>query len=334
MALLLLGALLAGGLVYQAAGESVDARRYPAPGQRIELANGTKLHVHRQGQAGPVVVFEAGIAGSSLTWATVQPLVAEFACAVSYDRAGLGWSSAIGSPRTVANMVAELAGALEAAELAAPYVLVGHSFGGLLVQAFAHAQPAKIAALVMIDPVTQRGWVKASDAQLRRLSLGARLARRGAWLARFGVVRTALALLVSDGAHSRLPQMVARASAGQGNSVIEKLVSEVRKLPKEVQPMVAAHWSRTRSFSALAAYLECLPESARQAINMPTPSQVPLTILSAATATGEELTERAAWVASNTNGRHMQVENTGHWLQLERPEVVAAAIQDAAFRIG
>jgi pimeloyl-ACP methyl ester carboxylesterase len=332
MALFLLAALLVGGLVYQAAGEAVDARRYPAPGQRIQLANGTTLHLHAQGQAGPVVVFEAGIAGSSLTWATVQPLVAEFACAVSYDRAGLGWSSAASSPRTVANMGVELAAALEGARLAPPYVLVGHSFGGLLVQAFAHAQPAKIAGLVLVDPVTQRGWAEASAVQLRWLRMGARLARRGAWLARFGVVRAALALLVNGG--SRLPQMVARASAGQGNSVIEKLVSEVRKLPADVQPMVAAHWSRTRSFSALAAYLECLPQSARQALKMPVPVEIPLTILSAATATGEELSERAVWVATNESGRHIQVENTGHWLQLERPEAVAAVIRDAVFRIG
>ncbi len=331
IALLLVAALLAGGLLYQAVGARVDARRYPAPGQRIQLTDGTTLHVHAQGQAGPVVVFEAGIAGSSLTWATVQPLVAEFACAVSYDRAGLGWSSAVRSPRTVETMTAELAAALKAAKLTPPYILVGHSFGGLLVQAFAHAHPDETAALVMVDPVTQRGWVEASAEQLGRLRLGARLARRGAWLARFGVVRAALALLVGGG--TKLPQMVARASAGQGNSVIEKLISEVRKLPVEAQPVVAAHWSRARSFRAMAAYLECLPECARAAVNMAAPREIPLSVLSAATATREELLERDGWVAANGSGRHRQIENTGHWLQLERPELVAETIRELAIRV-
>ena len=331
IALFVVAALLAGGLVYQAAGERADARRYPAPGQRIQLLDGSKLHVHAQGQAGPVVVFEAGIAGSSLTWATVQPLVAEFACAVTYDRAGLGWSSAVNSPRTVANMVAELATALETAQLAPPYILVGHSFGGLLILAFAHTYPGRVAALVLVDPVTQRGWLDASVQQLRRLRLGARLARRGAWLARFGVVRAALALLVGGG--TKAPQLVARAAAGQGNSVIEKLIGEVRKLPPEAQPVVAAHWSRARSFRALAAYLECLPACARVALQMPAPPAIRLTILSAATATSDELAERAAWVAAHQNGYHVPVENTGHWLQLERPELVAAMIRDTLVRV-
>jgi pimeloyl-ACP methyl ester carboxylesterase len=93
--------------------------------------------------------------------------------------------------------------------------------------------------------------------------------------------------------------------------------------------MIAAHWSRARSFTALAAYLECLPASARQALQMPLPTEIPLTILSAASATVGELAERAVWAAANLNARHMQLEGTGHWLQLERPELVAEVIREA-----
>ena len=302
--------------------------RYPPPGRCIQLPSGPRLHVYSQGDhSAPTVVFEAGIAGSCLSWSLVQPLVAEFAHAVSYDRAGLGWSTGSLTPRTVTNMVAELAAALEAAKLRSPYVLVGHSFGCLLIQAFAHAYPARTAALVMVDPVTQTGWAQASAIQIRRLNAGARLARRGAWLACFGIVRAALSLLVAGG--TKFPKLVARASAGQGNSVIERLIGEIRKLPPETHPMIAAHWSRARSFTALAAYLECLPSSARQALKMPLPAEIPLTILSAASATTDELAERAAWVAASQNARHIRVEGTGHWLQLERPELVASVIHDA-----
>lgn len=79
----------------------------------------------------------------------------------------------------------------------------------------------------------------------------------------------------------------------------------------------------------MAAYLECLPASARQVLAMPLPPEIPLTILSAANATSSELAERVAWTAANPNCRHIQVEGTGHWLQLERPELVAAVIREA-----
>jgi len=307
-------------------------RRYPPPGLLVDLPNGSKIHVHRQGSAvGPSVIFEAGIAGTSLGWALLQPLVAEFAQAVSYDRPGLGWSTGPLTPRTVANIVAELAAALQTAQVEPPYILVGHSFGGLLVQAFAHTHPSDISALVMLDPVTQSGWANADDQRLRHLNTGVRLSRRGAWLARFGVVRAALTLLTSGG--TKLSKLLARASAGQGNSVIERLIGEVRKLPPEVQPVIASHWSRPRSFTAMAAYLECLPACAREALTMPVPPEIPLVILSAATASESELAERAAWVAANRNSRHLQVEGTGHWLQLERPDLIASVIRDLILRV-
>jgi pimeloyl-ACP methyl ester carboxylesterase len=281
--------------------------------------------------ANPTVIFEAGIAGSCLSWSLVQPLVAEFAHAVSYDRAGLGWSTGTLTERTVANMVDELAAALSAAQIGPPYVLVGHSFGCLVIQSFAHTRQADTSALVMVDPVTQSGWANADAQQLRRLKTGARLSRRGVWLARLGIVRATLSLLVSGG--TRIPKLLARASARQGNNVIERLIGEVRKLPPAAQPIVAFHWSRARSFTAMAAYLECLPASARLALTMPVPPEIPLVILSAATATGAELAERASWASANSNARHVQIEGTGHWLQLERPELVASAIHDLAFRV-
>jgi pimeloyl-ACP methyl ester carboxylesterase len=282
-------------------------------------------------RANPTVLFEAGIAGSCLSWSLVQPLVADFAHAVSYDRAGLGWSTGTLTARTAANMVDELAAALRTAQINPPYILVGHSFGGLLVQTFAHTHPADTSALVLVDPVTQAGWANVDAQQLRRLNTGARLARRGAWLARLGIVRATLSLLVSGG--TRIPKLMARASASQGNNVIERLIGEVRKLPPSAQPIVAHHWSRARSFTAMAAYLECLPASARLALRMPVPPEIPLVILSAATATATELAERAAWAAANHNARHTQIAGTGHWLQLERPDLVAAAVHDLAFRV-
>jgi pimeloyl-ACP methyl ester carboxylesterase len=285
------------------------------------------LHVHQQGRGGsPAVIFEAGIAGSLLGWAMVQGPVAEFTNTASYDRAGLGWSSECPRPRTVDGMNSELAAVLQQAQIPAPYILVGHSFGGLLIRAFAHARPGDVAGMVFVDPVTIDGWAEPTAQQLWRVETGAKLARRGALLARLGVIRAVLGMLIAGG--KWLPKLVARVSAGQGLSTLERLAGEVSRMPAEIRPMVRAHWSRPKSFAAMAVYLESLPGCARQAAQMALPPEIPIVILSAGSATAAELAERDEWAAASRSGRHVCIPGTGHWLQLEKPELVVDAVRE------
>jgi pimeloyl-ACP methyl ester carboxylesterase len=322
-------ALLAAPFLYQAVGEYWDARRFPPLGELVE-SGGNRLHLHRQGEGSPAVVFEAGIAGSLLGWALVQPQVAEFASTASYDRAGLGWSDHCRTPRTVEGMISELTAVLQQAKIPAPYILVGHSFGGLLIRALAHARPQDVAGMVFIDPVTVSGWAEPTENQLWRVEVGAKLSRRGALLARYGLIRAVLSMLVAGG--KWLPRLVARASAGQGVSTLERLAGEVSRLPAEVRPMVRAHWSRARTFLAMAAYLESLPACARQAVQMRVPAEIPFLVLSAGTATAAELAERDDWVAASSWARHIRIPETGHWLQLEKPEMVIEAVRELVHR--
>jgi pimeloyl-ACP methyl ester carboxylesterase len=319
IALFVIAGIAVAGLLYQSAGEFIDARRYPPPGQLVG-----PLHLNIQGAGKPTVVLESGIAGSSLGWSFVESQLIRSVKVCTYDRSGLGWSAALTAPRTVERMVSELAHALSEAGVAGPYILVGHSFGGLLIRAFAHFHPNLVAGLVFVDPVTIRGWANAPAPQVRRLEMGVKLSRRGAWLARFGIVRAVLFTLINGGRW--LPQIVARASAGRAASVIERLITEVQKLPPQAHPIIRAHWSRPKAFQAMAAYLECLPASARTAIEMSIPPGIPFVMLSAATATEDELAEREGWVALSLSGTHVQLPNTGHWLQLERPEAIAEAV--------
>ena len=282
------------------------------------------LHLNIQGEGSPTVVLESGIAGSSLSWAFVESRLKGCTQVCTYDRSGLGWSAALSGPRTVEQMVSELVQALEQAGLAGPYILVGHSFGGLLIRAFAHFHADRVAGLVFVDPVTISGWIDPLASQLHRLQMGVKLSRRGALLARLGIVRLVLFVLVNGGRW--LPKTVARASAGSGASVLERLVAEVQKLPPAAHPIIRAHWSRPKAFRAMAAYLECLPVSARTASGMSVPADVPFVVLSAATATEEEIAEREAWVASAKSATHVRLPDTGHWLQLERPDAVADAV--------
>jgi pimeloyl-ACP methyl ester carboxylesterase len=322
--LYLLAGIIAAGAGYQFLGDYLDARRYPPPGRLIDIPTG-RLHFYQAGSAGPVVVMESGLAATSLSWALVQPKLAEFTRVCSYDRAGLGWSPAPNRAKTLRDTVADLHAVLAQTNLPTPYILIGHSFGGLLVRVYAHFYPEQVSGMVLIDPVSIAYWADCSPGERKRLATGARLSRRGAWLARLGVVRAALALLLSGG--RRLPQLVARATAPKAAGLMSRLAGEVQKLPPEKWPIVRAHWSRPKAFAAMATVLDALPLSATEAAKMPIPVEIPIVILSAGSATREELAERDAWAAHSLDGRHIKTDGTGHWLQLERPDLIVAAVR-------
>lgn len=312
------------GWLLQRAGLKRDARRYPPQGLLLSR-RGLYLHVVQQGSGRPGVIFEAGLAASSLSWARVQPLVASFASTAAYDRAGLGWSSPLRSHHSLAQMLDDLHGVVAWAGGGEPVVLAGHSFGTLLLLAYAQRFPKHVAGLVMVEPVSLSVWSVCSDADQRRLQVGATLSRRGAWLAEFGVVRAALALLLHGG--QRWSQRIGRHTAGQGAAMLERVTGEVSKLPEELWPVIAAQWSRPQSFHAMASTLEALPGCAADAGHPSLPAEMPVAILSAASATQEELGERDGWLTGLVETEHRVLPDTGHWLHLEKPEEVASAIR-------
>ncbi len=110
-----------------------------------------RLHLNCVGEGSPTVIFDSGLGSSSLDWARVQPQVASFTRACSYDRAAYGWSDAGPLPRDSANISRELEILLGNGSVPAPYLLVGHSLGGLNVRLFTHNNPGKVAGLVLID---------------------------------------------------------------------------------------------------------------------------------------------------------------------------------------
>ncbi len=300
-----------------------------APSGRFVDVRGAKLHFQVEGQGSPAVVLEAGIAASSLSWCLVRPLVAQFTTVLSYDRAGFGWSDAPRHACTAAEAAADLAGLLERCGVGGPFVLVGHSFGGLVARVFEQRSPELVAGMVLVDPVVRSEWRNCSGVRRRMLSRGVMLSRRGAWLARAGVVRFALGMLT--GGSTRIPKLLARVSAGRGAGVTERLTGEVRKMPRELWPVIAAHWSRAQSFIAMANYLEQLPVSVTQLDEERSCGDLPLIVLSAATATREALEEHRYDAALSRRGRHEVIPGSGHWLPLDAPEAVAAAIHRVIF---
>lgn len=140
-ALLLLSSVVAAG--------QVTSRPTP-PGKLID-AGGYRLHVNCVGNKGPAVVLIPGAGDFSFDWSLVQPNIAQFARVCSYDRAGFAWSDPGPIPRTMKQEAFELRTLLRAAGVKGPYVLVGHSLGGLVARVFADQYPRDVAGIVLID---------------------------------------------------------------------------------------------------------------------------------------------------------------------------------------
>ncbi len=307
-------ALICLGLLYQVVGRKRDEKRFPAPGRYVQV-QGRRIHLTDTG-TGPTVVLEAGIASSSLGWTALQKELSRYARVITYDRAGFGWSDKTEEPRTLQRIVREFRAMLEASGTAKPYLLVGHSFGCFIVRSFAIQHPDEVSGLVLIDPVDTRDWVPLSHIQKLRIGRGVALSRRGAILAQFGVVRFALWLLTSG--NHRIPRLISRWSAGNGASVADRLTREVRKLPKEVWPLIQMHWSDQKSFRTMAEYLQRLPASAAEAQQEGWPSGIRTILL---TAPGNNMEIPVDVV-------HRVAAHSGHWIQLDEPELVIAAVRE------
>jgi pimeloyl-ACP methyl ester carboxylesterase len=143
-------ALASVGGGYETVRESIDATAYPAPGQLIDVG-GHRLHLHCSGSGSPTVVLEPGLGEASLAMSWIAPAVAADTRVCVYDRAGRGWSEAADGPQDAAQTAADLHTLLERADIPGPYVLAGHSFGGLYILTFAANYPDQVAGMVLLD---------------------------------------------------------------------------------------------------------------------------------------------------------------------------------------
>jgi pimeloyl-ACP methyl ester carboxylesterase len=138
------------GAIYQSVESSNDLRTHSPPGVLVEV-NGHKMHLLCVGDGSPTVILESGLNDSWLSWYKVQPDVAKFTRVCSYDRAGVGWSDAQPEPPQSQNVALHLHSLLHNAEVKPPYVLVGHSTGGIHVRVYQNMYPGDVVGMVLVD---------------------------------------------------------------------------------------------------------------------------------------------------------------------------------------
>jgi pimeloyl-ACP methyl ester carboxylesterase len=303
------------GVVLWLAGISAKsnlAKQYPPPGQLVKVGE-YSMHINCIGQGSPTVILDAGLGDFSVFWDLVQPQVAEFTRVCTYDRAGYGWSEPGPYPRKAETMAKELHTLLANAEVEEPYVLVGHSFGGALVRLYAHNYPGKVAGMVLVDagpddlftrvPV----WRKATKSMLG-------LYRALVPLRSFGI----LALTPGSTPNRGLPDnALARYRA---------ILSTTRYLETAI--------AETESFEGNLVEV--------RAANITSLGDLPLIVLSRGIWDPlpflSETENQQAWqawqamqselVMLSSGSKQIIAEQSGHFVQLQQPELVVDAIRE------
>lgn len=197
----LAAAAVGGG--YETVREAADEHAYAMSGQLIDVG-GHRLHLHCTGSGSPTVVLQPGGGDFSSAMAWIAPAVAADTRVCVYDRAGRGWSEPADSPQDATQIATDLHALLQRANVPGPYVLAGHSFGGLYILTHAYRYPDDVAGMVLIDstnPAAHADPAKATAYDASSYDAATdRVAALGAAAARIGVVR-----LIGSFAYGDLP---------------------------------------------------------------------------------------------------------------------------------
>jgi pimeloyl-ACP methyl ester carboxylesterase len=319
---------LLAGMAYQRVGARRDRKLHPPPGKFVDLGT-HRLHLLEKGRGSPTIVLEAGLMSTNLSWTDIRHKLAESYRVVTYDRARLGWSDIGPMPRSAERIVDELHSLLELAAILGPYVLVGHSFGGLTVPLFAARYPEKIAGMVLVDPVVPAEWNPPSEQDLKRASIGSTVCRRAALLSRAGVIRF-VALLLNSRAKKLASHMVRAISRGTPADSGTVSSPWFWNLPPIERQMAAVFWVQEKFCNTIASQLENLPESARRIAELDNLCDKPVAILSAKSTPPKRREQHTVIAQRLPQGRHLLADKSTHWIMQDQPELVIGAIHSVA----
>jgi pimeloyl-ACP methyl ester carboxylesterase len=292
--------------------------KYPPIGQMVDVG-GYRLHISCQGTGSPTVIMEAGLGEPSLNWALVQPQVSTTTRVCVYDRAGLGWSDKSPKPRTADMMVEELHTLLKNANIQGPYVMVGHSTGGMLVRFYAHSYPTEVAGMVLVDSQHEEQFSRLSPTIQQNIKTMFAQSNQSLPLYR---------ILINSGISVLVPAVAA--------------LADNPKLPNPArETFTALAISDTKMINAQAAELDAIFDSLAvvRAAHITSLGNIPLVVLYRGIdddptpgLTPEENKQR--WLGLQTElaalslqGKLVEADKSGHHIQLDQPNLVIDAIQ-------
>lgn len=329
--LLLVGLLLTAGYIHQRRTTAADFEKFPAPGQLVDVG-GFSLHLRCTGEGGgPTVVVDAGNGDFSVTWFGIQREVEKSARICTYDRAGYGWSDPSPHPRTASHMANELHQLLVNADVKPPYILVGHSLGGLTVRVYASLYPDEVAGMILVDAGHEDQLQRLPPEYLRLYKQQHSYFSVLGFMSRFGILRL----------------------IGSSSKGAELAPPQVAKLPEEIRPVYMTMISHPSYFDTTLAELRTLPEITAEVRATGTLGDTPLLILTAdsvdqaavqSIGLGEDFPAEQLQQAFNemqnefealsTRSRHIIVKDSTHGINLDQPQAVIDAILDMVTLIG
>lgn len=324
-ALMLAGGSLP-GRASAADGPAIIPPDYGTPAQQVTIGPGRTLNLRCSGSGPTTVLLEAGAHADASTWFRLQPRLAKSARVCAYDRAGYGFSPAGPLPRDLQADVADLHALIAHARLATPLVLVGHSLGSNIVRRYAQTWPADVAGMVLIDPPAQDmaafapAWAKDEEASS---------AQRDAFIDR---CRAAAEKGSLPAAQAPLGACVA-ASSPLADPALFKAMNAYKTRP--------GFWRTLQSELADNAKVFAAPVSPDERHGA-----MPLIVLSAGETYADAPADvrpaleqaraatQAAITASSTRGERWPVAGASHDIQLDRPDVVARAVNKVLREMG
>jgi pimeloyl-ACP methyl ester carboxylesterase len=295
--------LAAAGATYQSLSTARDRRAHAMPGQLVDIG-GYKLHINCTGQGTPTVILDSGLGDSSLSWQKVQPEIAQFVRVCSYDRAGVGYSDSSPRRRTSRVMVDELHRLLRNAGIPAPYVLVGHSMGGFDVRIYATIYRNDIAGVVLVDSSHPEQQKRLPPALIDMDATWLREQEFFEFTMPFGLPR----LLGFCGSDAEV-----RASECNFHSARES-VAELKSV------------STSAAQTGVTGPLGDIPLAVlSRDPNTPQPD-LPEDLVKPASDAWQQMQDELAHLS--TRSTHVIAKNSGHYIQLDRPDVVITAVRE------